>query len=243
MTQPGRDPLSGEERTRRRFTEPPAPRGARNVDTMERGVLTIALLGAIPGFAIGAMLGYFLRANGHPLWLAVLSALACAAFVPAVALYVTGRAGALASRLHAPPGRSTPPRREYSYAESLVARGAYEEGVTAYELAVAEDPGDPTPYLCIARAYRDHLERPEDAARWFRRALAESEASGGVAALARRELVELYMGRLEQPARAAPLIARMVEETSGTEEAAWAVRALARVRAELREREGGGGSP
>jgi len=242
VTQLGRDPLSGENRTRRRFEDPPPRRGLRDLDTMERGVLTIALLGAIPGFVVGAMLGYFLRQNGHPVWLAVLCALAGAAFVPAVALYVTGRAGALAARLHAPPGRSTPPKREYSFAESLVARGAYEEAITAFELALAADPSDPTPYLRIARVYRDHLDRPEDAVRWFRRALAESEAPRGVATLARRELAELYVDRLGQPARAAPMLARMAEEMAGTEDGTWAARTLARVKERMgEERESGDG--
>lgn len=238
MVQYGRDPLSGHDRTRRRFADPEPRRGVRDRDTMERGVRTIALLGSVPGFAIGGMLGYYLRQTGSPMWLAVLSAVGCAAVVPLGALFITGRAGALASRLHAPSGRSTPPRKEHSYAESLVARGEHEEAVTAFELAVVEDPADPTPYLRIARIYRDHLDRPDDAVRWFRRALSESSASAGVATLARKELVELYIHRTGQPARAAPELARMAEELTGTADGAWAARTLREVKERMRDEAG-----
>jgi len=240
MVQHGRDPLSGEERTRRRFAEAPARRGPRDVDTVGLSVLTVALLGSLPGLVLGAMLGYFLTHQGAPVWLAVLCALVGAAAVPAGALFLTGRAGAAASRIHAPSGRTTPPKREYSYAESLVVRGQYEEAVTAFELAVAEDAADPTPYLRVARIYRDHLDRPLDAARWFRRALGESALPTGLAILARRELIDLYVHRMGEPARAAPELARMAEEMAGTPDGAWAARELEEVKARM-STEGEGG--
>ncbi len=233
MVQYGRDPLSGRDLSRRRFPEPPPTRGLRGADARNHGVLTIALLGSLPGFVIGAALGLFLHQKGSPVWVGVLCALGFAAAVPLVTLFITGRAGALASKLHAPSGRTTPPKKQYSYAESLVARGDYEAGVTAFELAVAEDPRDAAPYLRIARVYRDHLDRPDDAARWFRRALAESAPPPGIAALARRELVELYVHRMGQPGRAAPELARMAEEMAGTPDGAWAARTLLEVKARL----------
>lgn len=241
MVQQGRDPLSGEERTRRRFAEAPPPRGGpRHVDAAERGVLTVALLGSLPGLVLGSMLGYFLIHQGAPTWLAILCALAGATAVPAGALFLTGRAGAAASKLHAPSGRTTPPKREYSYAESLVARGEYGEAVTAFELAVAEDAADPMPYLRVARIYRDQLDRPLDAARWFRRALGESAMPPGLAILARRELIELYVHRMGEPARAAPELARMAEEMAGTPDGAWAARELEEVKGRMAaEGEGG----
>jgi hypothetical protein len=240
MVQHSRDPLSGEERTRRRFTEAPARSGPRDVDAVGRSVRTIALLGSLPGLVLGSMLGYFLTHQGAPVWLAVLCALAGATAVPVGTLFLTGRAGAAASKLHAPSGRTTPPKKEYSYAESLVARGEHEEAVTAFELAVAQDAADPTPYLRVARIYRDHLDRPVDAARWFRRALGESAMPSGLAILARRELVELYVHRMGEPARAAPELARMAEELAGTPDGAWAARELEDVKARVAaEREGG----
>lgn len=240
MVQRGRDPLSGEDRTLRRFAEAPPPTGLRDVDPAGRSVLTVALLGSLPGLVLGALLGYFLTHQGAPMWLAVLCALAGATAVPAGALFLTGRAGAAASTLHAPSGRATPPKKEYSYAESLVASGQYEEAVTAFELAVAEDAADPMPYLRVARIYRDYLDRPGDAARWFRRALGQSVIPPGLATLARRELIELYSQRMGEPARAAPELARMAEEMAGTPDGEWAARELEQVKARMAaERERG----
>jgi hypothetical protein len=214
--------------------------GPRDGDATERSVLTVALLGSLPGLVLGSMLGYFLAHQGAPVWLAILCALAGATAVPVGALFLTGRAGAAASRLHAPSGRTTPPKKEYSFAESLVARGEYGEAVTAFELAVAQDAADPTPYLRVARIYRDDLDRPLDAARWFRRALAESAIPPGLSILARRELVELYVHRMGEPARAAPELARMAEEMAGTPDGAWAARELEAVKARIAaEREDG----
>ena len=122
---------------------------------------------------------------------------------------------------------------EYSQAESLTARGLYDEAIAAFEAAIVEDPSDPTPYLMVARIYRDRLARFEDAARWFKRALDESTLPAGIATLARRELIELYVTKMGDPARAAPLLARTAEEQAGTTEGEWAARELVRVKATI----------
>jgi tetratricopeptide (TPR) repeat protein len=145
--------------------------------------------------------------------------------------------GAAANRIHNPSGRSTPSRREYSHAESLVARGLHEEALEAFEVAIAEDPSDPTPYLRIARIHRDRLQRYEDAAQWLKRCIEQSAASAGAAHLATRELVELYANKLNEPRRAAPLLARLAEERAGTPEGAWATEELARVKATIADEE------
>lgn len=157
------------------------------------------------------------------------------AFVVPLAFSSLG--GRAAATIHNPSGRSTPSRREYSHAESLLARGLAREAVDAFEVAVAEDPTDPTPYLRIARIQRDRLGDFHGAARWFKRVLSEAATSDGLAYLATRELVELYETKLDEPGRAAPLLARMAEERAGAPEGAWAAEELARVRATIRERE------
>jgi tetratricopeptide (TPR) repeat protein len=155
--------------------------------------------------------------------------------VPLALSMLGGRA---AATIHNPSGRTTPSRREHSHAESLLARGLVQEAIDAFEIAVAEDPGDPSPYLRVARIYREKLGRYEDAARWFKRALTESAAPPGIAMLAARELVELYVTKLGEPGRAAPLLARMAEERAGTPEGTWAAEELAAVKAAMaRERD------
>jgi tetratricopeptide (TPR) repeat protein len=191
-------------------------------------------VGAVAGFIMGAALGVFLMAKGMaPIWVAVLCPFVAAAAAASGTLWITNSAGSAASSLYKPSGRTTPPKKEYSQAEAMVIQGRYEDGITAFELAISEDAADPTPYLRIARVYRDNLARHEDAARWFRRALRESVIPRGIALLARKELVELYTHRLGQPERALPELARMAEELAGTDEGAWAARQLAEIKARM----------
>ena len=152
--------------------------------------------------------------------------------LPLVLAELGGRA---ANTLHNPSGAGTPRRREYSQAESLAARGLYDEAVAAFEVASAEDAADPTPTLRIARIHRDRLAKHEDAATWFRRAIERTEPGSGLALLLVKELVELYALKLAAPARAAPYLARLAEARPGTPEAEWARQELGRLKERLAE--------
>lgn len=160
-------------------------------------------------------------AGGLAVWVAVFLG-------PLAASAMGGRA---AATLYSPSGGSTPRRREYSHAESLAARALYQEAIDAFEMAIGEDPTDPTPYLRVARIYRDRLARYDDAARWFVRARAQSHLPYGLDFACVRELVELYEVKMRQPGRAAPVLARLAEERAGTPEAAWATQELRRIKA------------
>lgn len=219
---------------RRTFSEPAKRSGLKDVDASQRVLVVRAAVGGLYGGILGGLLGFFLvMKQGAPIWfLPVLMAggwLAVAGGVLAT-VHLAGRA---ASTLYAPSSGAPPRKKEYSQAESLVARGRYQEAVTAFELAVVDDPTDPTPYLRVARIMRDNLGAHEDAARWFRRALRESQAPPGVALLARRELVELYTHRMGAPERALPELARMAEELAGTPDGARAAAELASIKARM----------
>jgi hypothetical protein len=88
----------------------------------------------------------------------------------------------------------------------------YQEAIDAFEMAVLDDPSDPTPYIRIARINRDQTGSFEDAARWFKRSLNDATLPSGLSYLIIRELVELYVTKLEAPNRAAPHLARVAEE-------------------------------
>jgi hypothetical protein len=62
-------------------------------------------------------------------------------------LAVSTLGGRVAQQIHKPSGRSTPSAREYSHAESLVARGLYQEAIDAGGLG-ARRPDCPT--ICVA---------------------------------------------------------------------------------------------
>jgi len=211
-------------RPRRKATPPPPPKkkGLKDTDAAQNVTVLRAGSYGIFGAVLGAALGFFL---GSPLAMLVLALLGWG-LITGSTLLLTNAAGSAASTLYAPGSGAPPRKREYSQAESLVARGLYDEAVTAFELEVAKDPTDPTPYLRIARTYRDYLGKPEDAARWFRRALRESAAPAGLVTLTRKELVELYTHRLGTPEKALPDLARMAEELEGTPDGAWAAAEL-----------------
>ncbi|MCG6956471.1 MAG: tetratricopeptide repeat protein [Gemmatimonadetes bacterium] len=216
----------------RKFSDSPQGAGvARSTDATDRtGLLWSVIAGAL-GMVMGGLLGVFLVATGAPAWVGALSPFAMAALTVGIVRAVVGGGARVAGTIYNPTGSATPRRKEYSGAESLAAQGRLEDAITAFELAVAEDPGDPWPYLRVARIYRDQLGRFEDAARWFRRALREATACP---VLARRELVELYVHRMKEPGKAAPLLARMADELVGTPEGEWAAEELREVKARLR---------
>ncbi len=222
-----------EQRSRRTFSEPPKRGGSGDRDAAEGVTRLRAITNGLFGGALGALLGFFLVQRGAPFWVAALCVACGWLFVSFGTLLLVSGAGSAASTLYTPSGRSTPRKREYSQAESLVARGRYQEAVDAFEMAVAEDPSDPVPYLRVARIYRDSLARPEDAARWFRRALREATLPAGQAFLTRRELVELYTHRMGTPERALPELAKMAEETAGTPEGEWAASRLREIKARM----------
>jgi hypothetical protein len=78
---------------------------------------------------------------------------------------------------------------------------------------------------------RDHLERYEEAADWFKRVQEHPNARSGTALLALRELTEVYTHKLEQPKKALPLLARISETRPNSQEGEWATRELAELKA------------
>jgi hypothetical protein len=131
-----------------------------------------------------------------------------------------------------PSGRTTPPPAGHSQARALAVQGHLDAALAVYETTIAEDPGDPQPYIDVARLYRDRLERPADALAWFRRAAAAARLTPAHDALIVRELTELCVDRLKQPLRAAPELARLARSRPDALEGQWACRELDRIRAE-----------
>jgi len=210
--------------------------GRRDVDQFEQAIRLKALMWSFAGAIMGALMGVFIVVadDDRGIWIVPVCAVIGWLIAFLGPLGLAQFAGRAAGNIHNPSGRTTPAKKEYSQAEAFAIRGMYEDAVSAFELAIAEGDGrDPTPYLRIARTYRDDLARPADSERWFKRALKESQMPGGQEWLTRRELVELYRGKMGTPAKAAPLLARMAQELEGTREGEWAATELLAVKAEL----------
>ncbi len=152
---------------------------------------------------------------------------------------ILGGAASVAGMLHDPSGSSTPAKREYSRAQSLVARGLYEEASVAYEVHCLEYREDPEPYFRLARLLRDNLNKPEESVSWFKRARADAKLTSGQELQITQEIIELYIRRLRQPRKALPELAHLCKEFPDTPAAEGARRELAEMRAMLdRERNG-----
>lgn len=230
--------LADERRQLRSFSEPPKVKAAG--DLQERGLRLTALAWSPAGLIIGGLAGLGAADKyGLPGIVILVGAALGWALVYYLPQLITHMGGSAAGSIYNPSGRTTPREKEYSYEESLVSRGLYDEAATAFELAALENPTDPKPYLRLARILRDHLGRYEDAARWLRRVQRDAQLSPGQAFLARKELVELYWHKMGEPAKAAPDLARMAEELAGTPEGEWAADELRDVKEIIaREREG-----
>lgn len=200
-------------------------------DAFERALKMRTLAYSGVGALLGFLLGVFATVNGSGgvlvIIFATLMGWAAVYFGPLALAEASGRA---AGTLYAPSGRSTPREKEYSLAESYVARGEYEAALEVFEVAILEDPAKPTPYLRIARIRRDLMGDLHGAADGFRRALTRATMDSGVRLLALKEMVELCEVRLGEPRRAAPLLARVAEQHAGSPEGTWAAEELARIR-------------
>jgi tetratricopeptide (TPR) repeat protein len=193
--------------------------------------LSWSLAGAVGGGVVGyAGLLYGLWGRGMVVGLAA-AGLAVTFLVP---LLIAALGGGAAGALYNPSGAGTPRKPGYSQAESLAARGLYDQAVTAFEAAIAASPDDPDGYLMVARLHRDRSRRPEESATWFKKALARTQPGSGTALLVARELAELYAVKLNAGKRAAPVLARLAEERPDTPEGRWAAEELRRLK------EGGG---
>jgi hypothetical protein len=184
---------------------------------------TVLYLRALPYalIAAGLVVGPALMV-GTPLWRALIYAAVAFVIGLVVPVWVSERGGGFASKIYNASGSSTPPVREYSLAESLIARGQLSEAAEAYRLLAEDYPNDPEPATRRARLLRDKLKQYDISADWFKRALAvpEIEPQKEIALL--RELCELYTHKLNAAPRALPFLARLTEKHPASPAAAWA---------------------
>ncbi|MBM4183346.1 MAG: hypothetical protein FJ207_03870 [Gemmatimonadetes bacterium] len=146
----------------RKSAAPKEPRGTKDIDSAARARLIQTLTWSLTGATLGGMAGYTGMLYGSwgrgMIWVLALGGMGIAIAGPLLVASLSGRA---AATLYNPTGGGTPRKRELSHAESLAARGLYDDAITAFSLAIAEDPTDPTPHLRIARIERDRRGQHE----------------------------------------------------------------------------------
>lgn len=211
----------------------------KDVDAAERiyrlKALAWGLFAGLGGLPVGALIAA--KVGGNPLLFAALGFILPILAALGMSEIASRSAGRAVQALYNP--RGTAVRREYSQADSLVARGKYEDAAAAYEVACLEYPDDPEPYFRLARLLRDHLERYDEAISWFERARAESRLKGLQGLVISQELIELYIHKLRTPRKAIPELMRLCQRYRGTPAAEAAQRELAAMRELMaQEREG-----
>lgn len=208
----------------------PPRRGLRDVDSFATALrvrtLAWSLIGGLPGAAIGAR-------YGAPIAGGLLGVGAMFAFT----LIVAERAGRIGSSLYFSAG-SASGRREYSLADSLIARGRIDDAIAELQKASTTWPDDPEPPLRLARLLRDQAARPADAVAWFRTAVERSRNDAGAEIAALRELIEVHTHVLAAPRAALPYLARLASRHPDSAAGAWARAEMSRIKQAMRDEEG-----
>jgi hypothetical protein len=141
-------------------------------------------------------------------------------------LGVVGSGARAALSIVAPSGSSTPPPNDYSYEKSLLVRGNVSEALAVLEARLAEHPDDPALWLFAAEAHAREARDPAGGERLFLRVREMPGASTAQDYAATNRLIDLYMGPLDDSARAIAELERLRQRHAGTTAAAHAEHAL-----------------
>ena len=142
-------------------------------------------------------------------------------------------ASAVAKAVTLPSGKSTPYEDQFSYQQSLEARGDLAAALESWEAVIAERPGSVTPRMRAAELYAGRGDNPQRAAELFREIRDLPDVSSRDAVYAASRLVDLYDGQLDDAGRALVELRRIIEMHPGTPLAAHAREALPRMKARL----------
>ena len=212
------------------------PRPLRDVDSAAFAFRAKAfgwsLFALLPGALIGSRVGANTQA---PMLVTLACALAAFSLVFFGSLAFADWLAGSVTAVFFPSGRSTAGPREYSHADSLIARGRFDEAMAELEQASLRYPDDVTPPLRLARLLRDHGERPDDAVRWFRMATARCADDAGMEVGILREIIEIHTHVLRTPRRALPDLARLASRHADTAAGRWARTQMAEIRQTMRE--------
>lgn len=150
-------------------------------------------------------------------------------FAAGTALAIAGGSARGLTSFLAPSGGGSPAEEDWSYEKSLLARGQVDEAVAAFELRLANDPDDAALCLFLADVYARKAGDAAKAERLFVRARETPGAAKAHDYQATTRLIDLYLGPLDDPARAAAELERMRTRHAGTQGSLHAATALKRL--------------
>lgn len=175
----------------------------------------------------------------HPFLTALAGGLLGAALMHTMMTRLPAAAGAGALAVTAPSGLSTPYEEQFSWEESLAARGDVPAALAAYERVIAERPSAVLPRLRAAELYAARGNDPGRAAALFREVRALPGVTSRDALYACSRLVDLYDGTLDEPGRAVVELRRIIELYPASPAATHARLVLPRLKASFQRAEGG----
>lgn len=186
---------------------------------------------------LGGILAYMITERlGAPVMPSVTAATAAGALYAVVTgyLFCGGGVTDLVETVFAARGGSTPHRKQHSRAAALATRGDFTAAVMEYRMAIEADPTDPVPYFRLARVLSAGQGRHEEALAVLREGLQRARFSTpSEEAFLVREIFELCERKLDDPTRAAPSLALLLERRPDGEAAVWARRQLTELKARI----------
>ncbi len=141
-------------------------------------------------------------------------------------------AGGIARYVTMPSGASTPYEEQFSFQESLAARGDLAGALESYEAVISERPDAASPRLKAAELYARQGRNPRRAAELLREVRNLPTATVREALYASLRLVDLYEGALDEPGRALVELRRIIELYPDTDAARGARVAIARAKSQ-----------
>ena len=188
-----------------------------------------ALKASVWGAVVSLLAGAIVLLETASIFFALLATFGAFGFVVGGALLVSEAAGEAAAAALQHDGSGTPSVPDYSYEKALAIRGDVAGALLSYERHMAEQPLAATPRLMAADLYArqsDHL-RAEALLRSVR---GLATASQDDLMRASNRLIDLYLGPLDRPRDARIELRFLIEKFPGTQTAAHARTALARMR-------------
>lgn len=206
--------------------------------TTMRVRLVIVLTFAVTFLLAAAAARYRPLTAAHPFLTALLGGSLGAALMYFMMVQMPAVAGDAALSFTFPSGDHTPYEAQFSFEESLAARGDVRGALEAFERIIRERPEAVAPRLRAAELYAARGANPVRAEELFREIRGIPGVSRRDALYACSRLVDLYDGALDQPGRAVVELRRIIELYPGTAVATHARDALPRMKARLLERGG-----
>jgi hypothetical protein len=141
--------------------------------------------------------------------------------------------GTVAQAITFPTGSHTPYEEQFSFQDSLAARGDVAGALESFESVIADRPEAVAPRMRAAELYAAKGANPQRAAELFREIRSIPGVPRREAIYACSRLVDLYDGVLNEPGRALVELRRIIELYPGTAVAQHARDALPRMKARL----------